>query len=49
MDKHYLSNLLNPYTDLLLFPQTLCETLKICGNINKRLAKRMQDYNLYLL
>jgi hypothetical protein len=49
MDKPYLSNLLNPYTDLLLFPQTLCETLKICGNINKRLAKRMQDYNLYLL
>ena len=49
MDKHYLSNLLNPYSDLLLFPKQLCDTLKQCGKINKRLAKRMQDYNLYLL
>jgi hypothetical protein len=49
MDKHYLSNLLNPYSDLLLFPKTLCETLTQCGKINKRLAKHMQDYNLYLL
>ena len=49
MDKHYLSNLLNPYSDLLLFPKTLCESLKQCGNINKRLAKHMKDYNLYLL
>jgi len=49
MDKHYLSNLLNPYTDLLLFPKFLCDTLKQCGKINKSLAKRMQNYNLYLL
>lgn len=49
MDKHYLSNLLNPYSDLLLFPKTLCESLKQFGKINKRLAKHMQDYNLYLL
>ena len=49
MDKHYLSNLLNPYTDLLLFPQTLCDTLTQCGKINKRMAKHMKDYNLYLL
>jgi len=49
MDKHYLSNLLNPYTDLLLFPKTLYENLKQCGKINRRLAKNMQDYNLYLL
>lgn len=49
MDKHYLSNLLNPYTDLLLFPKFLCESLKQCGKINNRLAKHMKDYNLYLL
>ena len=49
MDKHYLSNLLNPYSDLLLFPKTLRETLKQCGKINKRIAKHMNDYNLYLL
>lgn len=49
MDKHYLSNLLHPYSDLLLFPKTLCETLKQCGKINKRLANHMQYYNLYLL
>jgi hypothetical protein len=49
MDKHYLSNLLNPYSDLLLFPKFLCDKLKQCGKINKSLAKRMQDYNLYLL
>ena len=49
MDKHYLSNLLNPYTNLLLFPKTLYENLKQYGKINRRLAKNMQDYNLYLL
>lgn len=49
MDKHYLSNLLNPYTDLLLFPKFLCDTLTQCGKINKRMAKHMKDYNLYLL
>jgi hypothetical protein len=49
MDKHYLSNLLNPYSDLLLFPKFICDTLKQSGKINRSLAKRMQDYNLYLL
>ena len=48
-DKHYLSNILNNYTYLLLFPKSLCIDLKQYGNITSRLARRMNDYNLYLL
>lgn len=48
-DKCYLSNLLNNYTYLLLFPKSLCIDLKQYGNITSRLARRMNDYNLYLL
>ena len=48
-DKHYLSNLLNNYTYLLLFPKTLCIDLKHYGNITSRLARSMNEYNLYLL
>jgi hypothetical protein len=48
-DKHYLSNLLNNYTYLLLFPKTLCIDLKQYGNITSRLSRHMNEYNLYLL
>ena len=50
-DKHYLSNRMNNYVYLLLFPKTLCESLGsfpyTC--ILYKLSKYMYWYNMFLL
>jgi len=50
-DKHYLSNRMNNYIDLLLFPKTLCDSLG-CFPYNSvlyKLSNYMYWYNMHLL